>query len=72
MAFVEPIGFAVGDRMLVTLPHVGFRLHARGEVMRCARGTDFRTYVALRFTDFVDEDFDELCARLDAGEAAAA
>jgi hypothetical protein len=72
MAFVEPIGFVAGDRMLVTLPDVGFRFHARGEVVRSERGTDFRTYVALRFTDFADEDYDELCARLDARRRLAA
>jgi hypothetical protein len=72
MAFVEPIGFAPGDRMLVTLPDVGFRFHARGEVVRCERGTDFRTYVAMRFTDFDEDDFDDLCAHLDALEAVAA
>jgi hypothetical protein len=72
MAFVEPIGFTVGDRMLVTLPDVGFRFHARGEVVRCERGTDFRTYVALQFTDFADEDYDELCAHLGTVQPAAA
>jgi hypothetical protein len=65
VAFVEPLGFTPGDRILVTLPDVGFRFHAYGSVVRCERGTDFRTYVAIEFVDVDEHDYDELCAHLD-------
>jgi hypothetical protein len=65
MAFVEPVGFVPGHRLLVTLPAVGFRFHAFGRVVRCERGADARVYVAIAFVDVSDGDFDELSQHLD-------
>jgi hypothetical protein len=72
VAFVEPLGFLPGDHILVTLPDVGFRFHAFGSVVRCERGTDFRTYIAIQFNDVDEQDHDELCAHLDGRRLVAA
>jgi len=71
MSFVEPLGFLAGDRMLVTLPSIGFRFHALGSVVRCERGLDFRTYVAMKFIESSEIDYDELCQRLDESSTSA-
>ncbi|MCU1359003.1 MAG: hypothetical protein JWN99_292 [Ilumatobacteraceae bacterium] len=72
MAFVEPLGFLPEHRMLVSMRVDDFRLNALASVVRCERGADFRTYVAVKFADVYETDYDELCQRLDRRERTAA
>lgn len=65
MAFVEPVGFLPERRMLVVMRVEDFRFNALASVVRCERGADFRTYVAVKFVDVYTTDYDELCERLD-------
>ena len=74
MSFAEPLGFVPGHRMLVTVPPPvsddrfwspgHSRFHALASVVRCDRGDDFRTYVAVEFVGLDDSDYDELCRRV--------
>jgi hypothetical protein len=68
MAFVEPVGFLPERRMLVSMRIDDFRFNALASVVRCDRGSDFRTYVAVKFVDLFQDDYDELCQRLDSIE----
>jgi hypothetical protein len=50
LSFAEPLGMVVDERVVVSLlPSDSILL--LGRVVRVARGTDFRTYVAVRFDD---------------------
>jgi hypothetical protein len=70
MAFAEPLGFLPEHRLLVSLCVDDFRMNALASVVRCERGEDFRTYVAVTFADLYEPDYDELCRRLDEREHA--
>ena len=68
MAFVEPIGFARGHKMLVSMRLDDFRFNVLASVVRSERGSDSRTYVAVEFIDIYATDYDDLCQRLDHSE----
>jgi hypothetical protein len=65
MAFAEPVRLLLEWRMLVSMRIADFRFHAIASVVRCERGADLRTYVAMKFVDVYETDYDELCERLD-------
>lgn len=69
LAFAEPVGFAVGHRLLMSLDLRHGQFHALGQVARVERGDDFRTYVATEFVDIDTDDYDELTEQLSALEA---
>jgi hypothetical protein len=60
LAFVEPIGLVIGRRVLISARGAAGVAHVMGSVVRCERGTDFRTYVAVEFVDLADEEYDVL------------
>ncbi len=72
LSFTEPLGMIVDERVVVSLvPDEPILL--LGRVVRVARGTDFRTYVAVHFDDVQPgetERLGELVAR-ELAEAAA-
>ena len=57
LAFDEPIGLLLGQRVVVSLMLRDGRCHVVGSVCRVARGTDFRTYAAI---DLSRSDEDEI------------
>ncbi|MCU1391354.1 MAG: hypothetical protein JWL72_4692 [Ilumatobacteraceae bacterium] len=66
VAFEEPVGLPSDHRLVVSLDLGDGHFHALGRVVRTERGDDFRTYVAVEFVSFFQDDFDELTRRLDA------
>lgn len=64
LAFDEPLGFATGDRLVISLDLGSQYFHAIGAVTRVERGTDFRTYLAIEFSDVRPEDYDDVLAYL--------
>ena len=70
LAFDEPIGFPVGHRLVVSLDLAGGHLHAIADVTRIERGIDFRTYIALEFSQLREDEFEAVIEHLrDAGAA---
>ena len=49
------MGFLPERRMLVSMRIDDFRLNALASVVRCERGSDFRTYVAVKFVDIYED-----------------
>ena len=64
LAFDEPVGFALGDRLIVSIDFVDGPFHVVGAVNRVERGADFHVYVALAFSDLSDLDTTELDGHL--------
>ena len=60
LAFVEPIGLVLGRRVLISARGDAGVAHTMGSVVRCERGTDFRTYVAVEFVDLDDREYELL------------
>jgi PilZ domain len=50
LSFAEPLGLLVDERVVVSIP-ADEAILLLGRVVRVARGTDFRTYVAVQFDD---------------------
>ncbi|MCU1391696.1 MAG: hypothetical protein JWM34_124 [Ilumatobacteraceae bacterium] len=65
IAFDEPVGLAVGHRLVVSLDLPDGHFHALAAVMRTERGADFRTYMAMEFVSMREDDFEELIEQLD-------
>jgi len=55
LAFTEPVGFPIGQRIVVSIEFIDGTFHVMGVANRVERGTDFQAYVAMTFTD-MDED----------------
>ena len=57
----EPMGLVVDERLVISSsPTRGHAIHVLGRVARVAHGTDFRTYVAVRFDPEQTEEIDQL------------
>ena len=70
LAFNEPIGFPVGHRLVVSLDLTDGHLHAIASVARVERGTDFRTYIAVEFSQLRADEFEVVMKHVrDAGAA---
>ncbi|MCU1365197.1 MAG: hypothetical protein JWN39_836 [Ilumatobacteraceae bacterium] len=65
VAFDEPVGFAVGHRLVASIDLPDGQFHALALVVRTDRGEDFRTYMAIEFLNLRQEEFDDLAAQLD-------
>ena len=52
LSFAEPLGLLLEERVVICIPPEDEPIMLLGRVVRVARGTDFRTYVAVHF----DED----------------
>jgi hypothetical protein len=49
LALEEPVGVVTGERLCVSFSGADGALHLIGRVVRCARASDFRSYVAVVF-----------------------
>jgi hypothetical protein len=65
VAFCEPVGVLHDEPVVVSLEPNGTPMMLLGRVVRVARGTDFRTYVAVQFSDGQDVELERLAAELD-------
>jgi hypothetical protein len=65
VAFCEPVGLLRDERVVLSLEPNGTPMMLLGRVVRVARGTDFRTYVAVQFSDNQDAELERLTAELD-------
>jgi hypothetical protein len=65
VAFGEPIGLLVNERVVVSLEPLRGPIHLLGRVVRIARGDDFRTYVAIRFDEHNEAELELLTEALD-------
>ena len=65
IAVDEPVGFARGHRLVVSLDLPDGHFHALANVVRTERGADFRTYIAMEFLSIRQDDFDDLVAQLE-------
>jgi hypothetical protein len=65
VAYAEPIGLLTGERIVVSLCPVDAPVMLLGRVVRVARGTDFRTYVALEFAEQQDDEVARLGTELE-------
>ena len=64
LAFDEPVGLPLGQRVVVSLMLPDGRCHVVGEVNRVARGDDFRTYAAIDLSLSADEEIERLHAHV--------
>lgn len=64
VAYDEPVGLLVGERVVVSLVPVDAAVLLLGRVVRVARGADFRTYVAVQFAEEQADELDRLAAEL--------
>lgn len=62
VAFDEPIALQDGERAVVSISIHDGLLHTLSRVVRCARGDDFRTYVAFEFESLHADDDERLAA----------
>ena len=62
VAFDEPVGLSIDDRILLSLALCDGRCHLLGSIRRVARGIDFRTYVAVDLSTACEEDVARLRA----------
>ena len=51
LSFDEPLGFLMDERVVVSIPPSDEPILLLGRVVRVARGTDFRTYIAVQFDE---------------------
>ena len=65
VAFDEPIALHDGERAVLSITVRDGVLHTMSTVVRCARGDDFRTYVAFSFGALRSEDDERLATYLD-------
>ena len=56
LAFDEPGGCVVGDRMVVSLELTERKVHVLGRSVRVERGSDLRSYVAIEFDSLHEDD----------------
>lgn len=57
----EPVGLVEDERVVISLTNAaGHSIHLLGRVARVAHGTDFRTYVAVRFDPDQSDETEEL------------
>ena len=69
LSYGEPLGLMVDERVVISMKAVEVTVMLLGRVVRIARGTDFRTYVAVHFDDDQCGELDLLDAELDRFEA---
>jgi len=60
MAYAEPVGLLVGERVVVSVTLHRSPLMLLGRVGRIARGADLRTYVAVEFSENQDVEMEQL------------
>lgn len=60
LTFEEPVGFALGDRLIVSIDFIDGTFHVVGAVNRVERGADFHAYVAIEFVELSELDMTEL------------
>ena len=60
MAYAEPVGLVVGERVVVSVTLHSTPVMLLGQVIRIARGADFRTYVAVEFSANQDVEVEQL------------
>ncbi len=60
MAYAEPVGLLVGERVVVSLTMHRSPVMLLGHVVRIAHGADFRTYVAVEFSANQDIEVEQL------------
>jgi len=65
VAYAEPVGLLDGERVVVSFVPVDAPVMLLGQVVRVARGTDFRTYVAVRFAEQQDDELTRLDGELE-------
>lgn len=67
VAYDEPVGVVADERVVISLtPPDRAGINLLGRVARVAHGTDFRTYVAVRFEETQIDEIDELERAIDA------
>ena len=71
LAFDEPIGLPLGQRVVVSLMLDDGRCHVIGSVCRVARGTDFRTYAAIDLRKSGEDEIRRLHEHVRTGHDAA-
>lgn len=72
LAFDEPVGLRLDQRVVVSLVLGDGRCHVMGSVCRVARGTDFRTYAAIDLSDSGVDEIRRLHEHLSNGDASRA
>jgi hypothetical protein len=65
VAYAEPVGLLTGERVVVSFVPVDAPVMLLGTVVRVARGTDFRTYVAVCFAEQQDDELARLEGELE-------
>ena len=65
VAYDEPVGLLVGERVVVSLVPLDASVLLLGRVVRVARGSDFRTYVAVEFAEHQDDEIGRLDTELE-------
>jgi hypothetical protein len=69
LVFDEPVGVTPEERLVVSLSTPAGKVHLISRVVRSARGTDFRSYVAVRFEEIDRAERDHLAGLLEALDA---
>jgi hypothetical protein len=59
LSFDEPLGFLLDERVVVSMPPDD-PIMLLGRVVRVARGTDFRTYIAVQFDEEQPQELERL------------